>query len=477
MTRASVRALASRYLAFVSHAFDRTSGRFRNFLSYARHWLEPCGSEDSHGRALWALGAVVGRAGDPGRHSLAGDLFHAALPAVTHVHEPARLGLRAARHRRVPARLPGRQHRRSAARRARRAAARPLPADEPAATGRGSRTRVTYCNARLSQALIVSGDRMDRERHDRRPACARSSGWCRCSRRRTRLLRRRSARTASIERGAPQAAFDQQPVEACAMVSACLDACRVTRRPIAGPSTRGARSTGSSARTTCSSWLYDPSTGGCRDGLHADRPNENQGAESTLSFLLALARACGPPTALDVHSAPLRGTSADIMKSTQHYEVLFHRHDGNPILTAADWPYPAHTVFNAGATRLRDGTTLLLCRVEDRRGHSHLCAARSANGVDGWIIDQRADALGRIRTDIPRSCGASKTRASPSSRSSGKYVVAYTAFSEAAPAWRWRSPRTFATSSARVSSCSPTTRTRRCCRAASTAASRCSIAR
>lgn len=70
-----------------------------------------------------------------------------------------------------------------------------------------------------------------------------------------------------------------------------------------------------------------------------------------------------------------------------HYPVLFHRNRGNPILTAADWPYPAHTVFNPGATRLADGTTLLLCRVEDRRGHSHLCAARSANGVDGWQID------------------------------------------------------------------------------------------
>ena len=75
------------------------------------------------------------------------------------------------------------------------------------------------------------------------------------------------------------------------------------------------------------------------------------------------------------------------MTPDRHYETLFHRHARNPILTAADWPYPAHTVFNAGATRLHDGTTLLLCRVEDRRGHSHLCAARSRNGVDGWIID------------------------------------------------------------------------------------------
>lgn len=72
---------------------------------------------------------------------------------------------------------------------------------------------------------------------------------------------------------------------------------------------------------------------------------------------------------------------------TDHYPVLFRRHRGNPILTADDWPYPAHTVFNPGATRLADGSTLLLCRVEDRRGHSHLCAARSANGIDGWQID------------------------------------------------------------------------------------------
>lgn len=72
--------------------------------------------------------------------------------------------------------------------------------------------------------------------------------------------------------------------------------------------------------------------------------------------------------------------------SNNHPE-LFHRNRHNPILTAADWPYPINSVFNAGATLLPDGTTLLLCRAEDRRGHSHLCVARSANGVDGWQID------------------------------------------------------------------------------------------
>jgi predicted GH43/DUF377 family glycosyl hydrolase len=70
-----------------------------------------------------------------------------------------------------------------------------------------------------------------------------------------------------------------------------------------------------------------------------------------------------------------------------HHEVLIHRARKNPILTAADWPYAVHTVFNPGVARLKDGTTLLLCRCEDRRGISHLTAARSANGIDGWVID------------------------------------------------------------------------------------------
>ncbi len=75
------------------------------------------------------------------------------------------------------------------------------------------------------------------------------------------------------------------------------------------------------------------------------------------------------------------------MPRHQNHLQLLHRHSGNPILTADDWSYPINTVFNPAATILADGTTLLLCRVEDRRGHSHLCVARSANGIDGWEID------------------------------------------------------------------------------------------
>lgn len=86
--RPTTRSLSARYLAFVSHAFNEDSRRFRNFMAYSREWVEERGSEDSHGRALWALGAVVGRSSGPGRKGLAGHLFHAALPAALEFESP-----------------------------------------------------------------------------------------------------------------------------------------------------------------------------------------------------------------------------------------------------------------------------------------------------------------------------------------------------------------------------------------------------
>lgn len=111
---------------------------------------------------------------------------------------------------------------------------------------------------------------------------------------------------------------------------------------------------------------------------------------------------------------------------------LFRRHDRNPILTAADWPYHVHTVFNPGATRLADGTTLLLCRVEDRRGHSHLCAARSANGVDGWIIDP-APTLPANPGEYPEELWGIEDPRITYLQELGKYAIAYTAFSANGP--------------------------------------------
>jgi predicted GH43/DUF377 family glycosyl hydrolase len=120
------------------------------------------------------------------------------------------------------------------------------------------------------------------------------------------------------------------------------------------------------------------------------------------------------------------------MTSTNRYETLFRRYEKNPILTAADWPYPAHTVFNPGATRLADGTTLLLCRVEDRRGQSHFCAARSKNGLDGWVIDPAPTLIAdpdrypdeQWGIEDPRLTYVQELR---------KYAIAYTAYGPGGP--------------------------------------------
>lgn len=114
------------------------------------------------------------------------------------------------------------------------------------------------------------------------------------------------------------------------------------------------------------------------------------------------------------------------------FETLFRRSEKNPILSAADWPYPVHSVFNAGATLLQDGTTLLLCRVEDRRGHSHLCAARSADGIGGWVID-RQPTLRPDPDNHPEELWGIEDARITYVPELGRYAVAYTAFGKGGP--------------------------------------------
>jgi predicted GH43/DUF377 family glycosyl hydrolase len=114
------------------------------------------------------------------------------------------------------------------------------------------------------------------------------------------------------------------------------------------------------------------------------------------------------------------------------FETLFHRTEVNPILTAAQWPYPAHSVFNPGATLLSDGTTLLLCRVEDRRGLSHLCAARSVNGVDSWVIDPEPT-LSPDPDNYPEEIWGLEDPRITFVEELGKYAITYTAFSKGGP--------------------------------------------
>jgi glycosyltransferase involved in cell wall biosynthesis len=279
-----VRALATRYLAFVRHAFEPKGGRFRNFMSYARRWEGAAGSDDSHGRAVWALGTVVGRSSDPGRQSLAGSLFHAALPPVLELSSPrawayALLGIAEyLRAFREDSQVQAIQH--QLASRLLDLFRRSSSLDWP-----WFEDRVTYCNARLPQALIATSEWLDNE--EMQGVGVRALDW---------LLGLQTSKegyfapigsNGFFTRGAAKARFDQQPVEAGSTVSACLDARRVT----------GDARWLSHARRAFD-WflgenelqrpLYDPATGACHDGLHADRINANQGAESTLSFLLAL---------------------------------------------------------------------------------------------------------------------------------------------------------------------------------------------
>jgi glycosyltransferase involved in cell wall biosynthesis len=280
----SVRALASRYLAFVSHSFQKSTGRFRNLMSYSRRWAAEVGSEDSHGRALWALGTVVGRSSDPGRQSLAGLLFHEGLPAVALFKSPRAWAytligideyLRAFQGDRDVQTL-----RKQLAERLlglfRRSSAPEWPWFED---------QVTYCNARLSQALIASGSWMENE--EMVGAGVRSLDWLVSIQRSGEGYFAPIGSNGFYPRGGSKAHFDQQPVEASALVSACLEAQRVTGDEAWTGHARRAFNW-FLGQNQLQQPLYDAATGGCRDGLHADRVNENQGAESTLSFLLAL---------------------------------------------------------------------------------------------------------------------------------------------------------------------------------------------
>ena len=282
--RALVHTLAARYLAFVRSAWNGASGRFRNFLSYSRTWQEEIGSEDSHGRAVWALGTVIGRSADPGHRSLSGVLFHDALPIVPALTSPRAwaftlLGIE--EYLRAFDGDSGVQALREVlSGRLLDLFRRCSDADWP-----WFEERLTYCGARISQAVLLSGARMGRE--DMLEAGLRSLEWLVAMQRSEEGYFAPVGSNGFYVKGGVKARFDQQPVEASAMISACLDARRVTGDE------RWARRARHAfdwylGQNDLQQAVYDASTGGCRDGLHEDRVNQNQGAESTLAFQLSL---------------------------------------------------------------------------------------------------------------------------------------------------------------------------------------------
>jgi glycosyltransferase involved in cell wall biosynthesis len=276
---------ACRYLSFLEHAFNAGKGRFRNFLGYDRRWSEAEGSEDSHGRALWALGTVLGRSKDEGLRCAAGRLFEFSLPAVVEFYSPraCAYGLLG-----IQEYLDSYAGDRDAQKVRSVLAGRLLDMYDSIrrADWKWFEDVVAYGNARLPQAMLRVGSACADDRMI--SAGLEALDW---------LMETQHCETHGhfvpigsqgfYRQGGEKARFDQQPIEAAGAVSACLQAYRLT----------GERRWRNQAWSAFN-WflgdndlqvpLYDSVTGGCRDGLHPDRANQNQGAESTLSFLMAL---------------------------------------------------------------------------------------------------------------------------------------------------------------------------------------------
>jgi glycosyltransferase involved in cell wall biosynthesis len=275
--------LSGHYLGFLLYAYNEKNGRFRNFMTYSRHWTEEIGSEDAHGRALWCLGKAVAFLDNSGHLAMSATLFKKALGAVEDFQSPRAIafclvGMHAYLHkfsgdsdvRRIRGVLTDRLFNQF--------------------TNNGTvdwpwpENALNYANGKLPHALLLSGQLMQRDdmvdmglnslkwllavqTEDNHFAPIGSNGW--------------------YEKGGSRARFDQQPVEANAMVEACVEAFNVTRDQ-----------TWFDNAVMCFNWflghndlnmpLYDPKTGGCRDGLMADGINQNQGAESSLAWLLSL---------------------------------------------------------------------------------------------------------------------------------------------------------------------------------------------
>jgi hypothetical protein len=274
----------TRFAAFVQHSWNPDTRRFRNFMSYDRRWLEPTGSEDSHGRTLWALAECARSDTDPSRRAWAAALFKTALPVVDRFSSPRAwafsiLGLNV-----------------YCAKEAGDLAAhgmRKLLADKLMALFFANQRPdwfwfedvLAYDNARLSQAMIETG--LATHTASYIDAGLGSLRW---------LMTLQTAPSGCFRpvgsksfggiRQQPEA-FDQQPVEATATISACLAA----RRANDGEEWPKAAMRAFAwflGENDLQTALIDPDTGSCLDGLHPDRANENKGAESALSYLLAL---------------------------------------------------------------------------------------------------------------------------------------------------------------------------------------------
>lgn len=299
VTKAAPDLLAGRYLSFLAAAFHESNGRFRNFMNLEHRWLEDVGSEDSHGRALWAAGCGASRPNNEGHRRLSAHLFERGLPVTAHFTSPRAwaftlIGIH--EYERAHPDLPETHRIRDLLVKKLLACWREC-AD---ADWRWFETSATYENARLSQALILSGQSVPHP--EALETGLESLRWLAAQQKAAAGHFRPIGSNGFHEQHGERADFDQQPVEAQAMVSACLEAFRSTRDPLWWREARRAFEW-FLGRNDLGLPLHDPATGGCRDGLHHNRVNENQGAESTLAFQIALVEMTAAQH-LPIHSPP-----------------------------------------------------------------------------------------------------------------------------------------------------------------------------
>jgi len=275
--------LSGHYLGFLLYAYNEKEGRFRNFMTYSRQWMDEIGSDDSHGRALWCLGKAVAYFSDPGYLAMSTTLFKKALGVSESLHSPRAIafslvGIHAYLHtfsgdtdvRRFRGILADRLFNQFK--------------DNSKADWPWIEDSLSYANGKLPHALLLSGQWM--QHNDMIDMGLNSLKWLLS-------IQTETGHFAPIgnhgwfEKGGSKARFDQQPIEANAMIEACIEAFNITQDK-----------TWVDSAVMCFNWflgnndlnmpLYDPKTGGCRDGLMADGINQNQGAESSLAWLLSL---------------------------------------------------------------------------------------------------------------------------------------------------------------------------------------------
>jgi glycosyltransferase involved in cell wall biosynthesis len=265
--------LSSHYLSFLHYAFNKETGRFYDFMTYAKQWTEEVGSEDAHGRTLWALGKAVAFLDNPGQLAISSTLFNQALKAVEHFYSPRAIAFALVGIHAYLQKFSGD----SEVRRVREILAfRLFSQFENNATESWPwpENILSYANGQMPYALLLSGQWM--QRSDMTDMGLESLKWLLS-------IQTEEGHFVSIgcngwyEKGGSKARFDQQPIEANAMIEVCIEAFNVTRDK-----------TWFDNAVMCFNWflghndlnmpLYDPKTGGCRDGLMADGINQNEGA-------------------------------------------------------------------------------------------------------------------------------------------------------------------------------------------------------